>query len=73
MTGCPKCGSYQYESNKIEEGTFDNLLHGAHTAHHGGYPALAAGAFALWGGMRAINVCRRQWRCLNCGHRFNDA
>ena len=68
---CPNCGSYNYDSNRIKSVSFERVAQAAQAAHRVNHPAMAFGALALWGGIRAANAMRKAYCCNVCGHKFN--
>lgn len=67
---CPNCGSYHYDSNKIEVAPFEQIARTVYGAHKTGQPATAVGTLALWGGLHVINRMRKAYCCSVCGHKF---
>lgn len=71
---CPNanCGRTDcITSNKFEEETYKKVLHAGHSGQHAGYPAVAAGAMVIAGGMKLWDrFISDDWRCTNCGTTF---
>ncbi|MBO9712632.1 hypothetical protein [Sphingomonas sp.] len=67
---CPHCGSFHADSNLIQVVSFEQLANTVTLARRADHPAFAFGTLALWGGVKFINLWRKERRCVGCGHRY---
>ena len=67
---CTNCGSHKVTSNKFRNFSLQQVEHAAAQQLRQQRFGMALGAFAIWGGIEAVNEFRKDWKCTNCGHKF---